>query len=80
LLSEHIQEIKKIASAIPQKCLECINIYHCSRTCPDYCSFNDPDISNSEINSFKCLLNQLLAVDEIKKSSKNLKVLSHEAI
>jgi sulfatase maturation enzyme AslB (radical SAM superfamily) len=59
-----IQDLKEKALQIPDMCKQCINVYHCSRGCPDYCIYgNESDMKFSE---FRCRLHQLLAVERIR--------------
>jgi sulfatase maturation enzyme AslB (radical SAM superfamily) len=64
-MNDAITDIKQKAFNIPAECFKCINVYHCSRGCPDFCIYTDQGIS--PLDSFKCRLNQLIAVDLIKK-------------
>jgi radical SAM protein with 4Fe4S-binding SPASM domain len=68
-LSPEIKKLKTAASEIPDACYECINIYHCSRGCPDYCILQR-DNSSRELNSFRCRLHKLLATDRIVMQSR----------
>lgn len=60
-LIDNPHELKKQAQDLPKPCNECINIYHCSRTCPDFCIYD----KNAEIEKFKCKLNQLISTNYI---------------
>jgi radical SAM protein with 4Fe4S-binding SPASM domain len=68
-LNPDIQELKKKAFQIPDDCSGCINIYHCSRGCPDFCLFENGQHANRKLNPFRCRLHQLLAVEKIKDSN-----------
>jgi len=62
-----IKKIKEVLLKIPEPCNTCINIYHCSRACPEYCQLSKK--KNIEFNltdNFRCLLNKELAVRYIK--------------
>jgi uncharacterized protein len=59
-----IEMMKEKTFDIKNECRNCINIYHCSRGCPDYCVY-----SNNRLNDFKCTVNIRLAVDLIKKEA-----------
>jgi uncharacterized protein len=65
-ISSGIDEIKKKTLKIPSECNDCINVYHCSRGCPDYCIYQEKD---QQLNSFRCRLHQLITVEEIKACS-----------
>jgi sulfatase maturation enzyme AslB (radical SAM superfamily) len=58
-----IQELKEKAFGIPDECKQCINVYHCSRGCPDFCILGNG--SDMKLSQFRCRLHQLLAVDRI---------------
>jgi len=62
-ISSLIDEIKIKALQIPDECNDCINVYHCSRGCPDFCIFQEKE---TQLNSFRCRLNQLITVSRIK--------------
>jgi len=47
-----------------QECRECINMFHCSRGCPDFCVHR-----TGELNGFRCMLNMEMAVELIKKQA-----------
>ncbi len=70
-LSTEIDEIKKRSFLIPESCSQCINIYHCSRGCPEFCIFEKETSKSVKLNTFRCRLNQLLAVEVIINSTKN---------
>jgi radical SAM protein with 4Fe4S-binding SPASM domain len=65
-----IKNILQLALSIPEDCAKCINIYHCSRGCPEFCFFNNGDSSDISLNKFRCRMHQLLAVEQIKRLSK----------
>ena len=62
-LRADIDEIKSKAYHIPEECHNCINVYHCSRGCPDYCLFENGCNERHQLNPFRCRLHQLIAVD-----------------
>lgn len=67
---KEIQKTKGLLRDLPEPCSGCINMYHCSRTCPEYCMLSE--MNSAEINlpgSFRCLLNKELAVRYIKKET-----------
>jgi sulfatase maturation enzyme AslB (radical SAM superfamily) len=69
---DQIQKIKEVLHDIPSKCRECINVYHCSRTCPEYCSLSDQkNRKNNLADNFRCLLNKELAIRYIKEKAVN---------
>ncbi len=68
-INKLINEIKQKAFKIPEECNNCINVFHCSRGCPDFCIFDEQ--KPNKLNPFKCKLNQLIAVHQIKLMSDN---------
>ena len=61
-IRDDIHETLRKTLEIPEECTNCINIYHCSRGCPDYCLF-EPD---KALNAFKCNLHKHLTVNSLK--------------
>lgn len=70
-----IQALKAEASGIPDKCNDCINIYHCSRGCPDFCIYLQ-NKTNNKPDAFRCRLHQLIAVSTIRESAASLSPVS----
>jgi radical SAM protein with 4Fe4S-binding SPASM domain len=66
-ISRSVQKLRAGALSIPQECTECINIYHCSRGCPDFCIYR-LNGRNSKPDAFRCRLHQLITVRRIKES------------
>lgn len=67
-INSEINELKKKAFRIPHECNDCINVYHCSRGCPDFCIY--PEASNSRgLNAFRCRLHQLITVERTTNNS-----------
>lgn len=73
-LSSEINELRKKSFEIPTECFDCINIFHCSRGCPDYCIFEGEQSKNKKLNTFRCHLHQLIAVERIKESAINMSI------
>lgn len=71
LISHEIQNLKSKALQIPAECHDCINIFHCSRGCPEFCLFDNEDHISGKLNPFRCRFHQLLAVHRIKESAMN---------
>jgi len=69
-ISARINDFKKKAGIIPDSCHECINVFHCSRGCPDFCIYNLDGDPKTRMNNFRCRLHQLIAVDTIKKAAR----------
>jgi radical SAM protein with 4Fe4S-binding SPASM domain len=65
-----IRSLKSDSLSIPDQCLHCINMFHCTKGCPDHCynnNINDepPDLSLKKWNKaaeFRCQVFQKLAV------------------
>ena len=62
-LRTDIDELKSKAYQIPVDCNKCINVYHCSRGCPDFCMFDNGYYEHWQLMPFRCRLHQLIAVD-----------------
>ena len=74
-LNPSIREIKEKAAGIPETCNDCINIFHCSRGCPDYCVFRNDATDFQFLNTFRCRLHQLFTVERIKRLTRNQKTI-----
>jgi radical SAM protein with 4Fe4S-binding SPASM domain len=67
---DKIDDLKRRAGDIPDACSACINVYSCSRSCPDACSalHRDSDdrsahaIQKRESALFRCLVHRKLAL------------------
>jgi sulfatase maturation enzyme AslB (radical SAM superfamily) len=68
-LSPLADEIKIKASRVPDECTSCINVFHCSRGCPDFCILDNDITATRQLNPFRCRLNQLIAVEKIRESA-----------
>ena len=67
-----VQKIKEVLQNIPVTCRECINIYHCSRACPEICLLSKNEKNKTDLtNNFRCLLNKELAIRLIKEQANN---------
>ncbi len=64
-----LPELKYFASGIPAFCSSCINQYHCSRGCPDFCIMGESFPEYLPQSLFRCRLHQLLSVDQIRRSA-----------
>jgi sulfatase maturation enzyme AslB (radical SAM superfamily) len=67
-LKDNIGSIKEKSNETPMECHQCINIFHCSRGCPDFC-LHDENLSTKRLNPFRCKFHQLLTVDTLKSSA-----------
>lgn len=67
-----IGNMKQCASGIPEPCYGCINIYHCSRGCPDFCISELADPVFRELVPFRCRLHQMIAVEKIMHAAGNM--------
>jgi uncharacterized protein len=67
-----LTRLKANGSRIPDQCMSCINVLHCSRGCPDFCTFDEANMNNQRLNKFRCRFHQLLATDKIKTLAGNL--------
>jgi len=65
---KQIENIKGKLNSIPSICNDCINIYHCSRACPEYCMLSKEKTDEIKLkHNFRCLLNKELAIKIIKE-------------
>jgi sulfatase maturation enzyme AslB (radical SAM superfamily) len=70
--NKQIQKIKEVLQIMPATCRECINMVHCSRACPEYCSLAKQRNTETYLtNNFRCLLNKKLAIRHIKEKARN---------
>lgn len=53
-----IAEHRRRGLTIPEGCVECLNVFHCNRECPERCLIRDPAPSE---RGFRCGVNRLLA-------------------
>jgi sulfatase maturation enzyme AslB (radical SAM superfamily) len=63
-ISSDIQSLKLKALQIPEECEECINVFHCSRGCPDFCIYEKQSHENHP-DPFRCRLHKLITIDHI---------------
>ncbi len=49
---------------LPVECQDCINIYHCSRNCPEVCPIDN--INEQWQGGFRCLVNKMIMYNELK--------------
>ncbi len=70
---ERIRLFGARAAAVPDRCKSCLNAFHCSRACPDFCPVSTPDarIEASEADLFRCLVAQQLAVAWIRQAARS---------
>jgi radical SAM protein with 4Fe4S-binding SPASM domain len=69
-ISHSLQKMKAGALSIPKECTECINIYHCSRGCPEFCIYSQNSKSGKP-DTFRCRLNQLITVKRLMELAGN---------
>ncbi|MGE5391377.1 MAG: radical SAM protein [Deltaproteobacteria bacterium] len=61
-------ELGKRSVHTPKRCLDCINIYHCSRNCPEFCYLDPVDTENS-VPGFRCRLFKILVESWISRAA-----------
>jgi sulfatase maturation enzyme AslB (radical SAM superfamily) len=66
---ERIAGLRRKALELPAACRECINIFHCSRECPERCAVTD---AASDGTSFRCRVQQRLAAEWILNAAHTL--------
>ena len=49
-----IARIRNRAAAIPDRCRDCVNAYHCVRECPDVCPVTDANGDLEHEPGFRC--------------------------
>jgi coproporphyrinogen III oxidase-like Fe-S oxidoreductase/pyruvate-formate lyase-activating enzyme len=69
MIDDRIQWHRKQALEIPDRCSDCINIYHCTRECPQICSVNQRYELNTAEAGFRCLVNRHLAEAWIRQAA-----------
>lgn len=52
--SRRIAQLRAVAARIPSRCMECLNAYHCARSCPDWCLLRDSPQSDDFAPDFRC--------------------------
>jgi uncharacterized protein len=67
-INSEINELKKKALRIPHECNDCINVYHCSRGCPDFCIYAEA-LNGTGLNGFRCRLHRLITVERITNNT-----------
>jgi radical SAM protein with 4Fe4S-binding SPASM domain len=68
--SPHISCCRSNAMRIPQQCQACINLYHCSRKCPDVCYVTTPEENPPPSpGRFRCEFQQQLSVAWIREAA-----------
>lgn len=63
----YLDKLKKMALQIPDDCHNCINVFHCSRGCPDFCIYDLDDFQHNKLNPFRCKLHKIITVNMLKK-------------
>ncbi|MCB0586589.1 MAG: radical SAM protein [Phaeodactylibacter sp.] len=69
-----IEKLKEKAAFLPEECRACLNIYHCSRGCPDYCPPAAGASREQEhpLNEFRCRIHQAIALHQIQEEAMKL--------
>jgi hypothetical protein len=49
-----------MAARVPQRCEECVNVYHCARDCPEACLTLDEENDKARQGGFRCRIQKLL--------------------
>ena len=82
-----LRSLKQKLSYIPIRCRQCVNIYHCSRECPEKCLITQMSTEQKQKPGFRCLVNRKLAeililekarilANENRKSAVNMEFLN----
>ena len=64
---DRIMALKKRVGRIPERCKECINIYHCARECPEICMLKTNGSIEDREPGFRCIVNKRMAENWILK-------------
>ena len=70
-----IAAVNKKVFSLPDACQSCINIYHCSRGCPDFCPLERGGNSYSEqgrLNEFRCKVHVGLATKWVRQQASQI--------
>ena len=59
-----IAEMQQRAARVPERCRDCVNVYHCARDCPETCPVASPETENGE-GGFRCQVLRALAEEWI---------------
>jgi len=57
--TEKMDQWRRMTGRIPDRCKECINLFHCARGCPDWC-LREKRPRHQGSARFRCLVNQKL--------------------
>lgn len=52
--SRRIAQLRGMAARLPSRCKECLNAYHCARSCPDLCLLSEPLQPDDSEPDFRC--------------------------
>jgi sulfatase maturation enzyme AslB (radical SAM superfamily) len=66
---EEVRQLKHQLWQYPKECDSCINLYHCVKLCPDVCSLDLKKQGLDPRQAFRCRLQLLLALQQIKEAA-----------
>ncbi len=64
--AERIADHRRKALELPGACLDCVNVCHCARECPERCTVRDAAVQTP---SFRCLIQRRLAEEWILETA-----------
>src|SRR5207302_10028512 len=65
---ERVKEIRRRALRVPDRCHDCVNVYHCARDCPDVCPVAEPDSPRVEEPGFRCRVQKILGETWVREA------------
>lgn len=68
---ERIARIRSLATRVPERCEQCVNVYHCARECPDVCVLPGHEPPPGE-GGFRCRVQKRLGQQWIVQAAEAL--------
>lgn len=65
-----VRELQRRLSAVPARCTDCFNRYHCARECPNCCPLNDESCVPEP--GFRCLVQKSLAYATLRETAEQV--------
>jgi hypothetical protein len=63
-----VEVLRRRASAIPAGCMDCINVYHCARGCPDVClAAGAGEAADGGWGGFRCRVQRALTTWRVRQ-------------
>ncbi len=64
---ERASLLRRRATHVPERCHDCLNVYHCARDCPDTCVIT-VDPSEKQTEGFRCRVQQLVTLERVRQT------------